>query len=152
MDASGSGIVGYLGFATELSIGNDIDELCAGCFAQQTHLSAVSFEADSRVRRIGDHAFDGSRALRSIVIPSTVEMLGESCFSGCTRLSTVSFEPNSRLSAIGRWAFDGCSTLTTVWVPSHIRSILELCFPVVVFYGSNHRVKILTIGTDSVVP
>jgi hypothetical protein len=52
---------------------------------------ALSFESNSGLIRIESKAFYGS-SLESIVIPSTVQILGSSCFSFCKSLSSLSFE------------------------------------------------------------
>jgi hypothetical protein len=61
----------------------------------------------SQLIRIESDAFSCS-SLQSIVIPSSVEILGSSCFSRCESLSSISFESNSRLIRIEPGAFSGC--------------------------------------------
>jgi hypothetical protein len=115
-------IVGHVGTATEFCIDSCIEELCDDCFSSQNALAAVSFEPDSRLRRIGEAAFFSS-SLRSIVIPSSVEVLAPRCFAYCEKLSIVRFELNSRLSVIGEEAFMVCPTLETVWIPGCLEAI-----------------------------
>jgi hypothetical protein len=123
LDFAGVSIVGHIGPATELCIGNAIRELCDGCFACQTAISTVSFEADCGVRRFGDRAFCNS-SLRSIVVPSSVEVIESGCFWGCTELSIVAFEPNSRLSSFGEQVFACCTSLKRIALPAAIQTTI----------------------------
>jgi hypothetical protein len=49
--------------------------------------------------------------LKSILIPSSVEVLSSECFVRCWRLTSVSFDANSKLRVIGDRAFYGCLSL-----------------------------------------
>jgi hypothetical protein len=144
VDFEGISLLGHLGNATELFIGNAIEELCDGCFFGQIHLSAVSFESNSRLRRIGDGAFFGS-SLRSIVIPSRVEIIEADCFRFCWKLLIVTFESNSRLSVIGDRAFGDCSALKIVRVPSCIERIA------VNHFGAYRGVALLMIESGRII-
>jgi hypothetical protein len=114
LDFEGRSIVGHIGLATSLCIGRDIRELCDACFLAQTSLVDVTFEADSRLQRIGAEAFSNCPRLSSIVVPASVETLGFACFNYCIGLSNVDFEANSRLSEIDQSVFNGCLSLKTV--------------------------------------
>jgi hypothetical protein len=105
LNFEGTSIIGYVGEANEVCIGEDIEELCDHCFSCQTALTWVVFEGDSRVRRIGKWAFAGNSSLNSIVVPASVESIGKSCFDHSGQLSSVSFEENSQLSVMGRMYF-----------------------------------------------
>jgi hypothetical protein len=59
-------------------------------------------------------------ALRSICIPSSVEILCAYCFGLCTSLSRLTFERNSRLVEIQRGAFEGCSSLKSIGIPDSV--------------------------------
>jgi hypothetical protein len=142
-DFSSHSIVGHVGISTELFIGKDIEELCDGCFCSQKHLSGLSFETDSRLRRIGECAFFSS-SLNSIVIPSSVEIIGNFCFDSCDNLSVVKFESNSRLSEIGDSAFSNCPSLKTVWIPSCVESIA------VGHFREDGRVDLVIIETGAI--
>jgi hypothetical protein len=67
-------------------------------------LREITFEAGSKLRRIGGRAFDNT-GLWKIVIPSSVEVIGGRCFSGCISLREVTCETGSRLKEIGSDAF-----------------------------------------------
>jgi hypothetical protein len=63
----------------------------------------VTFESGSRLERIEEHAFEGSK-LKSIVVPSSV-VVGKSAFKGCWSLEWVTFENGSRLKRIEESAY-----------------------------------------------
>jgi hypothetical protein len=67
--------------------------------------------------QIDSNAFSES-SLQSIVIPSSVEILGSSCFSRCQSLSSISFESNSRLTRIDSTAFSSSSLQSIIIPPS----------------------------------
>jgi hypothetical protein len=152
LDSAGISIVGHAGAASELLIGNCIEELCDSSCAcpkktwpdLRTALSSVRFEPVSRLRRIGAFAF-GNSSLTVIVIPASVEIIGWCCFSGSDALSIVRFESNSRLSVIEERAFQSCPVLTTVSIPSCIEAI------VVGHFGDRSEVDIELIETGAVV-
>jgi hypothetical protein len=59
-------------------------------------VSVVAFERGSTTEVIEESAF-GSSGLKSIMIPSSVVVLGNSCFRQCWSLESVTFENGSRL-------------------------------------------------------
>jgi hypothetical protein len=69
-------------------------------------VSVVAFERDSLLEGIRDSGFRES-GLKSIVIPSSVVVLGKMCFYGCKSLESVTFESGSRLERIEECAFSG---------------------------------------------
>jgi hypothetical protein len=78
--------------------------LPAFCFKSCAFFASISFESDSRLKRIESSAFSDS-SLRSIVIPRSVEILCSSCFEECKSLSSILFESNSALKRIESHAF-----------------------------------------------
>jgi hypothetical protein len=70
-------------------------------------LESVTFESGSRLERIEESAFLESR-LKSILIPSSVVVLGRESFYQCKSLESVTFESGSRLDQIEGSAFQGC--------------------------------------------
>lgn len=78
------------------------------------------------VRAIASGAFRKNRALRSVVIPSSVKNIGSNAFRECSRLRSVTF--GSGVNRIGDMAFLGCSALQKVSVPSNVREISIYAF------------------------
>jgi hypothetical protein len=66
------------------------------CFYCCISLCEVTFESDSKLKC----------AIKSIGIPSNVEVVGEECFSSCKSLCEVTFESDSKLRESQKDAFD----------------------------------------------
>ena len=77
------------------------------------------------VTKIGYKAFSG-RALKSIVMPSTVTDIGDSAFENCRGLSSVVLPEG--MASIGLGAFHGCDGLTAVTMPSSVTNIEDGAF------------------------
>jgi hypothetical protein len=88
------------------------------CFEGVKSLCELTFEGESRLKRIQKNAFRET-SLRSVKIPASVEYIGSFCFYDCKVLSEVTFEPNSRLKEICEKAFYG-TALTDFRVPSSV--------------------------------
>src|SRR5574344_2173469 len=80
----------------------------------------------SSVTSIGSSAFNGCRALTSIVIPSSVTSIGSSAFNSCFALSSVVIP--SSVTSIGSSAFNYCYALSSVVIPSSVPSIGSSAF------------------------
>jgi hypothetical protein len=91
-----------------------------GVFSGCLRLASVNFESGSRLERIAESTFACS-GLISIVIPSSVVILGRSSFCGCRWLEYVTFENGSRLERIEECAFSE-SELTPIMVPTLFES------------------------------
>jgi hypothetical protein len=78
----------------------------------------VTFESGSRLERIEEHAFSGS-GLKSILIPSSVVVLGKESFRECKSLESVTFESGSRLERIEEFAFHGTG-LRSIEIPASV--------------------------------
>jgi hypothetical protein len=74
------------------------------CFYCCQFLCEVTFDPGSKLKEIGMCAFNEC-ALKSIRIPSTIEVIGPGCFYCCQFLCEVTFESDSELKEIGRNAF-----------------------------------------------
>jgi hypothetical protein len=99
----------------------EVVDLGDNCFYGCKGISKVIFARNSRLRRIGKRAFDGS-GLRKIRIPASVELLDEESFSRCKYLQKLTFESESRLQKFGSGVF----TDKDVTAPSRLKSI---CIP-----------------------
>jgi hypothetical protein len=70
------------------------------------------------LEQIDESAFAWS-ALKSIVIPSSVKIIGRQSFQGLRKLISVIFEDGSQLEKIERFAFSG-SAIETIVIPSSV--------------------------------
>jgi hypothetical protein len=87
----------------------------------------VAFENGSRVGRIEDCACSGS-GLKSILIPSSVVVLGKSSFYECSSLESVTFESGSRLERIEESAFSNDKALRSIVIPSSVKVLERASF------------------------
>jgi hypothetical protein len=71
------------------------------------------------VRRIGESAFFGCRALTSAVFERGLEAVGDSAFAGCENLTQVTLPWGT--GSVGRMAFFGCTHLSFVKMPTTTR-------------------------------
>jgi hypothetical protein len=66
------------------------------CFSLCSSLSSVTFQSGSRLRALGERAFENCALLKSISLPGSIESVNKYCFSGCS-LSVLIFELPSHL-------------------------------------------------------
>lgn len=82
--------------------------------------SATVGAASYRVSAIADSAFENKEAVRSVVIPSSVQFIGSSAFAGCASLEMVSFEEG--LLSLQDSAFER-TALEEVFLPTSVFEI-----------------------------
>ena len=75
---------------------------------------------------IGDGAFYGCTALKSVAIPDGITRIGDATFYLCSSLAGVTI-PDS-VTSIGREAFVGCASLADVTIPASVKDIGYLAF------------------------
>jgi hypothetical protein len=88
----------------------------------------LTFENESRVSRIGGHAFGNCCPLTSIRIPPSVKSIVDGCFHACRELSTVSLESNPKLVQIEELAVTHCESLSSISLPSSVEFLCRHCF------------------------
>ena len=95
-----------------------------------TYLINVRFEDDvvlsSRLKKIGDSAFEGCSWLGEITIPASCEYLGSAAFSG-TRIDSVTIEHGSKITEIADETFYGCQ-FEEIYIPSTVTRIGDSAF------------------------
>ena len=65
----------------EIRIPSTLELICGRSFELCKSLRLVSFDKDSRLREIGEHAFAGCAALQSIELPSSLERIKADAFA-----------------------------------------------------------------------
>ena len=70
--------------------------------------------------------FNTFTALRNVILPESVTLIGQNAFSECTSLASIQL-PNY-LTEIGSYSFDGCSSLASVNFPDTLHSIGDFAF------------------------
>ncbi len=78
------------------------------------------------VTGIGEYAFSGCTALKSVTIPDSVTGIGAHAFNGCTALESISL--SNRLASIGEYVFNGCTALKNITLPNSVASIGAYAF------------------------
>lgn len=101
-----------------------VTEIAENSFWGWTNLEEVVFEPNSRLEKIGDHAFAGT-ALKEFTAPGSLQMIGAGAFMGCKSLKTVTL--NEGLEGIGDSAFKS-SGLETIYLPSTLRRLCKATF------------------------
>ena len=79
-----------------------------------------------KVVAIANDAFKDNKNIESVVIPSTVKIIGDEAFVGCTNLREVTIGDGVENIASG--AFFGCTNLTTVNIGRNVKSIGNSAF------------------------
>ena len=118
--------------------------ICYPCAKEEN-----AYEIPNTVKIIGNYAFENSKNLENVTIPSSVTTIEEGAFSGCaniteytipnsvTNIGSYAFEDNSSLeritlpeniTTISAHTFSGCSNLNAVTIPSGVTSIEEGAF------------------------
>ncbi|MBP5553496.1 MAG: leucine-rich repeat protein [Lachnospiraceae bacterium] len=99
-----------------------------GIFAGTKGQNIVNIVIPESMEGIGDYAFYGCTALRSITLSNQLVALGNHCFDGCRALNTVNMAENPRLDTIGAYAFANCPALASFYVPHSIKLLCDGVF------------------------
>jgi len=97
------------------------------CIDRQAEDIDIQFEAGVRtVSAIAPKAFEGCTALRRVILPGTLKMIGEMAFTGCTGLESVVIPGG--VQKVGTLAFAKCSNLTRVRLEPGVTALGPSCF------------------------
>ena len=105
----------------------------------------IKVQLNEGLQIIGEGAFRGCLALRSLSLPSTVMELGNEAFYCCEKLSEAHL--NEGLRVVGELAFYGCTALRSITIPSTVTELGDD-----VFFNCSNLAKVqlneglLTIG------
>ena len=88
------------------------DSACLG----DTGIKNVNLTGYSKLRRIGESAFNGCTALSSVTLGQSVLEINDYAFKNCSALTT--FNVTNNVSDFAPEAVDGCSNLATITVSS----------------------------------
>lgn len=79
------------------------------------------FGIDRRVVIIGEGAFEGNTAIKSVTLPETVKEIQKDAFKGCTNLATADMRNLASLAAVGERAFLN-TALLNVYLPAALKA------------------------------
>ncbi len=106
----------------QVVIGKDITYIGKFNFFWCSKLETVTFEADSKLERIGWGAF-GYSSLPQIAIPDSVTRLEGYAFYYCSNLSNVEISESSCLTSLGECVFKADTKLTSLYIPDGMNNI-----------------------------
>ena len=75
---------------------------------------------------IGDDAFSGCTALKSIELPNQVKTFGDNAFKDCRNIATINVP--EELTSIGANCFNNCSALESINIPETVTSVGDDAF------------------------
>ncbi|MBQ9363076.1 MAG: leucine-rich repeat protein [Bacteroidaceae bacterium] len=96
------------------------DDAFNGCRALTTLVMPNS------VKAIGARAFSGCRALKSLVLPAGITSIGEEAFNGCRAVGN--FTLPAGITQIGTGTFEGCAAITEMELPEGITALGDRAF------------------------
>ena len=103
---------------------HSITSIGDSAFVGNPALKTVSIPAC--VVNLGKGVFANCTGITSIVIPDGIEKVSDNLFAGCTKLSNVTLSPN--LKDIGSEAFGNCSAITQIELPVSLQTIGKAAF------------------------
>ena len=95
-------------------------------YAYPAGAERTSYHILDGVTTIGGNAFAYNLALRSVVMPNSVEKTFFGTFSGCRNLENVRFSEN--LKSLGAYSFDNCENIRVIDLPASVSSFAESVF------------------------
>lgn len=109
--------------ATTYTIPAVVTGINYGAFFGNSKLVTLDFEEESKLKYIGQEAFESCSALTSISLPKSLTTLGGSVFMFCRALKTVTFESGCQLESITGGTFSECAALEKITIPASVKTI-----------------------------
>ena len=75
---------------------------------------------------MGESVFEDDERLKSVTLPSDLDVLSEDMFSGCLALSDIVLPAN--LSSIEDCAFENCAALRCIVIPDSVEVMRDYIF------------------------
>ena len=116
---------------TGIAIGDNVTAIGDYAFENCTSLATVVFSSGNTIEKLGNSPyiesaiFRNTKALKSIVLPNSVKVIGANLFEG-SGIESVQL-PES-LTAISEYAFTGCKNLKNLVVPNSVVAIYDYAF------------------------
>ena len=102
----------------DLSETTDIGSMFEGCLA----LTAIDLSSHNMAKANGSYwTFHGCSALRTVLLPDTLPVIGEGMFENCSALEAIAIPSGVR--QIKDFAFSGCTKLASVQFAEGLQSI-----------------------------
>lgn len=110
----------------DLSNAKNLVEISDETF-EYSNLESIKFSTTGSLKKIGAHAFYGSKLSGTLRLPSSVTDIGDYAFSN-NQIDVVSCENNCNLQAIGKNAFYNNQINETLIIPKSVVNIGEYAF------------------------
>lgn len=104
-------------------IPSSIEYISSFSFISCKSIQKVEFSEDSKLRRIGEKAFQGL-LIETITLPSNVEEIKPAAFNFCKNLKEVNFSKNSKITSFCQNCFF-CSKITSLTIPDTVTRLEE---------------------------
>lgn len=95
-------------------------------FTDTYSLTTVSFAEGSKLKTLGEWAFQKQKALTSITLPEGLTTIGEGAFYSCTALQSITLPEG--LTTIGDYAFQDCAALKSINIPANVETVGNYAF------------------------
>jgi hypothetical protein len=125
MSVDGKRLIQYFGSSETYVVRKECEMIGDRCFSKCKSVNEVVFEEGSRLQSIGARAFYDC-GIKSIAIPSGVEVIGKQCFDS-SKLCSMSFGKDSRLKLIENQAF-WSALIGKIVIPSSVEVIGDFAF------------------------
>lgn len=124
--------------ATALEIPAQIEELGYCAFAYATNVKTLTFATGSKLKEIGQFAFDGMLSLESVALPASLQRISMAAFFDCKELKSVTWADDGLseysgldedgnsvriLKIVDSYAFLRCNKLESVTLPATLKQI-----------------------------
>jgi hypothetical protein len=105
-----------------------VTQLTPNSFKRRPVVEEITFEPGSQLRELHFCVFGACKSLKSICIPTSVEMICSSTDDDDSShpprpVERITFEPGSRLREIQDWSFYGCDSLRSICIPASVESL-----------------------------
>lgn len=116
---------------TGIAIGANVTVIGDYAFENCTALASVEFASGNAIENLGSSPFVESAifrnttALKSIVLPNSVKVIGANLFEN-SGIETIQLSES--LTAISAYAFAGCASLKSLTVPASVKSVYDYAF------------------------
>ena len=99
------------GTVDDVTIQKEINTIKPNAFSRK-QIKTIKFESNSRLRKIGAHAFEYCVLLTLIELPNLVTVIGNGAFTSCKSLTSITIPAS--VNIIGKNAFANCKSLKDV--------------------------------------
>ena len=114
---------------TTVHLPSTLQKICRAVFRECESLTSIEIPEGVKAIQSGGPktgAFYECKNLKSVVFPSTLELIGEYAFCGCENLTTI--EIPEGVTELAGFAFSGCKSLASVRLPSTLEKIRKNAF------------------------